>query len=295
MRYILIILLLLLTGCGIDDSVNHTDIDPDLNELTLGTAATLEVVTWNIQNFPKMGSNTVDYLEELIIQIDADIFCLQEIQDLARFTLLDNALNDWDGYRSTGAAYDINLAVLFRNSADFQLLSINELFTDDWWAFPRSPIQLEILWNNEIFYVINNHLKAGGNSEDEDRRELACQYLAEYVNTQLAEQNVIIAGDLNDLIIDPPDKNVFYPFLDDTDNYLFADYEIAWGSPANWSWNNGTSHLDHIIISNELFSEFANPGSIILTIQIDDYLQGGWNTYDTYISDHLPVAIRLDF
>ena len=28
---------------------------------------------------------------------------------------------------------------------------------------------------------------------------------------------------------------------------------------------------------------------------MDDYLSGGWNSYDNYISDHRPVFMKLDF
>ncbi|SVD40514.1 uncharacterized protein METZ01_LOCUS393368, partial [marine metagenome] len=53
------------------------------------------------------------------------------------------------------------------------------------------------------------------------------------------------------------------------------------------------SHLDHILITNELFDELDN--SDIQTIKIDEYLDGGWNEYDQNISDHRPVALKLDF
>ena len=34
---------------------------------------------------------------------------------------------------------------------------------------------------------------------------------------------------------------------------------------------------------------------IFKTIKIDEYLDGGWNEYDQNISDHRPVAIKLEF
>ena len=265
------------------------------NELTLGSDETLEIVTWNLQTFPKLQDETIDLVAQLIIEMDADIICLQEIEDNAAFIELDNQLTNWDGFRGSGAAYSINLSILYKNSADFQLVSIEELFTNEWYAFPRSPLKLEFLWNNETFFVINNHLKASGGEDNEARRREASESLHDYILTELPDENVIITGDLNDLIIDPPDINVFDVFLQDPDNFLFADYDIAYGSALYWSWNNGSSHLDHIIISNELFDEFTNSLSSIQTIRIDDYLGGGWSFYDDFISDHRPVAITLHF
>ena len=33
----------------------------------------------------------------------------------------------------------------------------------------------------------------------------------------------------------------------------------------------------------------------MLTLKVDDYLGGGWNSYENYISDHSPVFMRIDF
>ena len=42
--------------------------------------------------------------------------------------------------------------------------------------------------------------------------------------------------------------------LDESDDYLFTDMEIASGSPLYWSFPGWPSHLDHILITNELLS-----------------------------------------
>ena len=33
----------------------------------------------------------------------------------------------------------------------------------------------------------------------------------------------------------------------------------------------------------------------MLTFRVDDYLSGGWNSYENYISDHRPVFMRINF
>jgi hypothetical protein len=86
---------------------------------------------------------------------------------------------------------------------------------------------------------------------------------------------------------------VFQVFLNDPDNYLFADLDIASGDSANWSFPSWPSHLDHILITNELIDEFENEESDIQTINIDEYLSGGWSEYDQNVSDHRPVALKL--
>jgi hypothetical protein len=75
---------------------------------------------------------------------------------------------------------------------------------------------------------------------------------------------------------------------------------IALGSSNNWSWpginsSYSASHFDHILITNELFDEFENEGSLVQTIRLEEYFDGGWSDYEKYISDHRPVGLSLKF
>ena len=68
--------------------------------------------------------------------------------------------------------------------------------------------------------------------------------------------------------------------------------DIANGNSSNWSYPSWPSHLDHILITNELFDELQHNSTVIETIKVDDYV-GGWSSYDTNISDHRPVAMKF--
>ena len=103
----------------------------------------------------------------------------------------------------------------------------------------------------------------------------------------------MVIGDLNDLIDEPSPNNVFDMFINDSSAYYFADSDIAAGPASNWSFPNWPSHLDHILITNELFTEFAHPHSEIQTIKVDDFIPGGFSNYDYYVSDHRPVGIKI--
>ncbi|MDP7028090.1 MAG: hypothetical protein QF380_06765, partial [Candidatus Marinimicrobia bacterium] len=172
-----------------------------------------------------------------------------------------------------------------------------------WNAFPRSPMVMDLNFNGENIFVINNHYKCCGdeildfgNEDDEEyRRYLANELLKEYIDLNLANEKVILVGDLNDVLTDDLENNVFQMILNDPDNYLFADLEIAQGNSENWSYPWWPSHIDHILITNELFDDFNNANSDIQTIKIDDYLYGGFDEYYENISDHRPVALKLNF
>ena len=294
-KILLVFALSFLVSCGINQPLNepHEDLPLTLQDLQFGTDQTLEIMTWNIEHFPKADSSTVNYAAQIIKNLDVDIVCLQEIQSDDWFTTLDELLDDWTGFKANSSANDFDLAFLYKNTPQFEFIHIQEIFTDLWWELPRAPLILTISWNQQNYYIINNHLKALGGSENESRRKAASDSLNSYITQNLPNENVIIAGDLNDRISDSPQTNVFNVFLEQPQNYTFTDYSIAYGPSEFWSWGNGSTHLDHIIISNELFDEFQHPDATTKTIRVDDYLENGWTQYDNYISDHRPVALRL--
>tara|TARA_B100000795_G_scaffold263296_1_gene242241 strand:- start:11123 stop:12274 length:1152 start_codon:yes stop_codon:yes gene_type:complete len=271
-----------------------------LDDLEFGTQETFEVVTWNIENFPKNEPATLQYVLAIIEALDADIIAIQEVQNYQVLEDLDTFLDDYTVYsQSLDRA---GLAFIYRHDV-VEITSAYELFTQapEWNNFPRFPMVIEVSYANQDFVIINNHYKCCGNGllepedswDEETRRFTANVLMKDYIDTNLANAAVFVVGDLNDVLIDPDIHNVFAPFLNDPASYLFADMNIAQGSISNWSFPNWPSHLDHILISNELFELNSMPNAVTQTIKIDAYLQGGFSQYDEYVSDHRPVGIRL--
>ena len=276
----------------------------EYDKLSFGEENTLEVMTWNIQNFPK-SEHTINYAAKIINAIDADVIGLQEIESDSAFVVLLKNLqaqdleDKWNGFRANTNEWEMNLAYLYKSSI-INVVSIYQIYPDDekyHQPFPRKPLVLEFSYLSEKFFVINNHLKAMSGEKNMIRRRNACTLLDEYIDEFLSTANVILLGDLNDQLTDPEDENAFTVFLDDKQNYYFADWEIAADSTANWSYPywKYRSHLDHILISNELFDEFENKGSEIRTITIDKFMQGGEDARYKYITDHRPVVLKLKF
>ena len=85
---------------------SSTSLLPDLN-LENG----IEVVTWNIENFPKLGQRTIDSVFNIITNLNADIYCLQEISNRNSFQNLVDELIEYDYVISEDTAF-LNLVVL---------------------------------------------------------------------------------------------------------------------------------------------------------------------------------------
>ena len=107
--------------------------------------------------------------------------------------------------------------------------------------------------------------------------------LKNFIDQNYNNSNVVVLGDFNDVLTDNYSHNVFTQFLNDTNSYLFADIQIANGSSSNWSFPSWPSHIDHILISDELIGALNNGN--VETVRVDNYLVGGFNTYDLIISD----------
>ena len=280
-------------------------IHPALYDLFFGTDSTFDIITWNIENFPKENQITVNYVFEIILALDADIIAMQEIESNTYFNdvvyLLNQAdsVNTWEGYR----AYS-NLAYIYKLD-QIEIIDIFEIYDSYQYnrEFPRPPLFMQMYHNANEIWILNNHLKAFGDGylnlsdpwDEETRRFDACNLLDDYIEDNLSQSNVIVIGDMNDELIDEQSNNVFWTFIVQNTEYLFTDMEIAQGSYLNWSYPSWPSHPDHILITNELFDEFADTLSTVETIKIDQYIDGGWNEYETNVSDHRPVGLKLFF
>lgn len=269
-------------------------------DITFGDEESLEIMTWNIQHFPK-DSLTISRAASAINELDVDVVGLQEIEDQTAFEELVEELNSyrpiWQGYRAVSDEWDQNLAFIYKQQLNVE--NIYEIYLEEKYdyALPRRPLVLEFEFANQSVVVINNHLKARGGRENEDRRRAANELLQEFIETNYDTENVVLIGDLNDEIAEPENKNVFWNFINNKDDFLFADTEIAADSTAKWSYPywRYRGHIDHILITNELFDEFAATGSEVKTITLDEYMPEGWDQHYQEISDHRPVAIKLIF
>ena len=272
----------------------------DLDELYFGTDETFEVMTWNIEWFPKNNQITVDYVTQIIQALDVDILAIQEVDDTDMFNQMLNGLPEYTGYLES--EWFAGLAYIYKTDI-IEINDIYEIYTTSpyWSAFPRSPMVMDLNFMGENIFIINNHFKCCGDGimnlddlgDEETRRYTASNLLKEYIDTNIPNENVIVLGDLNDILTDALENNVFQMIINDSKNYLFSDMEIAESSSTDWSYPTWPSHLDHILITNELFDDLDN--SDIQTIKIDEYLDGGWSEYDQNISDHRPVALKLYF
>ena len=264
--------------------------NPSNNDDIVENSHSLSIISWNIELFPKQGDQTVNEVANIIQYYSPDILALQEINSENQyFDILNNQLDDYSGFIQNNGTW--SLSFLYKIDADLEFISISEIYSDNSYAFPRPPLILQMLWNDDHIYIINNHFKC---CDDFDRRLLASQLLDEYIETYLDTKKVIIIGDLNDSLDDSENENAFLPFINNTNSYILADFHIATGLQDYWSFPNYPSHIDHIILTSELYDIFNNEDSSVETLLLDIDFYNNWDAYDEIISDHRPMYLILN-
>ncbi|MFZ9982594.1 MAG: endonuclease/exonuclease/phosphatase family protein [Cyclobacteriaceae bacterium] len=275
----------------VGDNNNSTPTEPVEGKyadcLSVLSNSTFDIATWNIENFPKT-STTLNKVKEIISTMDPDVIAVQEITSLSLFNNLISELPGWQGTLMSSGSQ--RLGYLFKSSEIQSVEGTEELFTNDNCPFPRPVLKTKVrhVSGKEIF-LMNVHLKCCSDAtascgSASDRRRQASEKMKSYIDQNLSTSMVIVLGDWNDGISDP--NNPFSNFIADQAGYKFSDLEIAKGPQSGWSYPGWPSHLDHILVSNELFSLVKETRTLKLNICESSY-------FDT-VSDHYPVMLRLN-
>ena len=114
MKKILIILSILLAGSSL--------IAQSFEDLSFGTDTTFEVMTWNIEWFPKNGQITIDYVTQIIEALDIDLLAIQEVDDISSFNQMIDSLNAYEGYLES--AWFAGLAYIYKKD----VIQINDIY-----------------------------------------------------------------------------------------------------------------------------------------------------------------------
>lgn len=282
----------MLISCSGNNSVVPSPVVPDAVDYSSCVVPvgdeTLELVTWNLGNFPA-SFQTREQVVQMIQTLDPDLIALQEIRSIGEFELLLQELEGWEGDVLTVGNSTQRLAFLYKTSELTLLQPIRNLFEantaeyNDAFTSVRRPIHGSFLHQNGLsFEVVNVHLKCCDGSED--RRRKALGLIKEKMDTDWSQQPVVVLGDFNDELVD--EDNIYEAFLNDPNNYTFTTLPIAQGSASQWSFPSWPSHLDQILITDELFHlEITTE-----TLRFSECFAG----YPSLVSDHRPVMMRLE-
>jgi endonuclease/exonuclease/phosphatase family metal-dependent hydrolase len=287
----------------------------------VGTAATFDVATWNLERFGYSGAGPSndelqrENVQTVVEQSGIDLWALQEINDVTDWnTLLGDLGSEFGGLLgpsvSGSAEFDLRLAYVYDPDV-VTVISAGEVTQgmdpDDF--VDRLPFQLRAtvtLPGGASFelYVLDLHMVSGDEPFDYSRRVNASQQVKAYVDGLLTGgARVIVLGDLNDELIESIYDNRTSPyanFLAD-DDYLFLTEPFDQPGDASdqntWCGSSTAclsgSVLDHLILTNTLGGDYVN-GSVARYVELLDAFDAHGGEFVNTTSDHLPVYARFD-
>jgi len=290
---LLSLVLVLFWQCNrrIVDNDNQSPPDSTVLVTKEGQADRLEIATWNIENFPKAGNQTINDVAQIIKDLDIDLIGVQEIASVRSFNELLNQLDGWQGVLSNDTYGNGNYqktAILYKT--DFISISaVKNIFENDGYAFPRPPleayVQIKDLEGVKFdFNIIVLHLKASGGSENEARRKEAIKDLTQYIKSEIAQgvdPDFVVLGDWNDALTDTGSTNVFLPMLNDPQTFMFLTAKLT--NQFSYISNTFKSLIDHIMITADAQTEYGQGECKVL------YLDRQYLSYPNNVSDHRPV------
>lgn len=262
----------------------------------IGSDATFELATWNIQLFPK-NISTAALAADLITSMRLDVVVVEEITDQAAWQELTARLPEHESLLSSheysGGDYQ-KLGILYRRGL-VSVGSLRLLFSGDYGPFPRPPIMVPITVDDKVhaklaFDVIGVHLKAGVTTEDRERRREAISKLDAFMRYQIdtgGDDEIAVLGDFNEVITDAPSQAVWLPLYGATDRYKVQTAAYAQAGGITYV-NYGGRSLDHIVTTAGLEAELAGGGELVVP-RLDQTFGG----YENLLSDHLPVVLKF--
>ncbi|MEM6831699.1 MAG: endonuclease/exonuclease/phosphatase family protein, partial [Bacteroidota bacterium] len=161
------------------------------------------------------------------------------------------------------------------------------------WSSGRLPYQLiadvTFSGSTERVNLINVHGKSGSSANDLARKVFDNTVLKDSMDAQYGSDRLIVLGDYNDDVTTSigGGPSSYEVIIGDTLNYRAITRSLSEANIPTFIGGSGST-IDHITISNELFSDLV-PGSETIYFPFNDI-----SNFEGTTSDHLPVIARFE-
>lgn len=288
-----LIILLIFQSCvtpGQDPVYEQENLNGDtVSQSFNSNGDSIVVATWNLRNLGNDNLKNLDTLKNLIVELNCDIYCFQEIASEDTFFNLVSKLSEYNGilsdhvyswdtagtaHQKTGILYKTGITLITKPDLK------NSVFTR--WPFVNE-VSFELGGEVITLTIINLHFKANTSPADSTKRKLEVESLKLYVDSiGLFDSTIkfVIAGDWNAVNPSTDPLTSLYPFYIDSLKYqILTAAAAAMGESSHFN-----KMIDHIIISKNILENFSK-----ITTHPKD-LNLIHPTYYTDISDHKPVV-----
>ena len=273
-----------------------------------GTAATLDVVTWNLLFFGATNQGPADEtlqmarVRDVILGTDADLWGVQEVTDADAFAALLDQLPGYRGFLANDASvpggsdsYDrgeLKVGLVYKPSVA-EVTGARVILGDlDYEFAGRPPLEVQLRvtlgGTSHDMVVIVLHAKAIADETSWERRRAAGDGLKAYLDDTWPDHVVLVPADWNDDVDESITRGRDTPYrslVDAAPEWVFPTAGLS--AAGARSMPRYTEVIDHILASDEAMAWYQQGSAMVYELDelIDDYL-------DT-TSDHLPVLARF--
>jgi hypothetical protein len=247
----------------------------------IGRAGTVDILCWNVRQFPATPA-TPRAVADLLRSLDIDVAAVMEIDDDDAFGELLGLLPGWEGFLGGGDGYT-RLALLWR-PAEVTVSGLATIFAFDH-DFPRPPLVATVARGGVAMTLVALHLKAGRTEADALRRQNANTKLVGWLRGR-GDPRALLCGDFNEDMDNQRAPEVYGAYLAAPQTYRLLTAPLD-HSGASTFLPSGAM-LDHMISTAALDGALAGEAPFIPP------LDRQFPRYEEIVSDHLPVALRLE-
>lgn len=289
---------------------------------SLSDDKTLRVFNWNMRWFgdPSMCSCDTNLAKNnairLVRDIDADVYCLQEVVSINQLEQIKNALGPNYAYAISGFCSGVTspssgfyttcqkLAFIY-NTQKIENLGTHGLLsstypsdTSAYYCFTsgRFPFVLKArlkLANStyDTVMITTIHSKAGTTLTDYNRRKCAAEKMTDSLNALYGAYKVIVAGDFNDYLEGSSvTGQVNSPFQYALNNG-FTGVTLPSKFPGQSTFVGSTDHIiDNVILNASMASRYVDSSCFIFT-EPEYYI----DSYNPTTTDHFGIMSYYQF
>jgi len=275
-----------------------------------GTAATLDVGSWNVEwfgdaaNGPSNDALQLSNVKDVIAGADVDVWGLEEVVDATEWSSLKSQLTGYTGILANDAsvtsgstyysASEQKVGLLFKTSMATVLSSRIILTANDADFAGRPPLEVKLritlngTTEDVVFIVL--HMKAFNDLAGWQKRQNASTALKSYLDATYPTQKVVVVGDWNDDVdtsITAGQASPYANFVSDAARYTYPTRALSDAGVA--STVSYTDMIDHHLDTNEMYASYVAGSAEVF--RADSYIA----SYGTTTTDHYPVITRYNF
>lgn len=286
---------------------------------------TLRVMTWNLHWFGDASNCSCDTelarmnALKIMHEMNADIYCLQEVVDTMKILSLVASLGNNYAYSvSSFSSFALNtadpsyvsgqkLAYIYNknkieNLGNYGLLlstyASDTTSPNAYYCFSsgRYPFMMHtklksITGISDTLIIANIHAKANSDITSYERRQCAAEKMTDSLNSLYPGKKILVIGDYNDLLEGSSVSGISISPYEYMFTNGFEGITLPSKFPGQTTYPSSTNYLvDNVICNSSLINDYVDSSCFIVT-EVMDFIDDYTNTS----SDHLPVMSYFKF